>query len=74
MDYIEEYKVHVEKNGVKGLLPQNLPNSILNRMLLEIKNYEENDSKIPDLLKMPIYCRHASTWPPIRINTWPVDC
>lgn len=40
MDYIEEYKVHVEKNGAEGLLPQNLPNSILNRMLLEIKNYE----------------------------------
>jgi len=47
MDYMEEFNKHIEEKGLEGLLPQNLTDNILTRMLLEIESCEKNNSDTP---------------------------
>jgi hypothetical protein len=46
MDYIDEYFNYVQKEGLTGLLPQNMPDYILQRMLNEIGAAESNKDDI----------------------------
>ena len=34
---------------------------------------ERNKSNILSWSRL-LACRYASTWPPVRINTWPLEC
>jgi hypothetical protein len=47
MNYIEEFREHVQKYGVEGLLPQNLSENLLTRMIVEIDSYERNSDSAP---------------------------
>ncbi len=48
MSYIEnpvdKLHRHIKKNGAKGLLPQNLTNELLDRMLLEVDALERDET------------------------------
>jgi hypothetical protein len=47
LNNIEELNAHIYEHGLKGLLPQNLTDNILGRMLLEIDSYEKDDGDTP---------------------------
>ncbi len=49
-----------------------------NRFQMLIKKPMKNGTikqELQDItVKEDVYCRYASTWPPVRINTWPLEC
>lgn len=47
MNELEEYFEYTEKEGLNGLLPQNMPDFILYRMLEEIDSIETNSNNTP---------------------------
>ncbi len=42
---MEEFREYVHEYGKEGLLPQNLPDSILSRMLVEIDDFENDRNR-----------------------------
>ena len=42
MNYMKEFAEHVHDNGKEGLLPQNLTDSMLSRMLMEVDDFEND--------------------------------
>jgi len=55
MKDIPEFNKYFMKEGMEGLLPQNLPDSILNEMLIESEAYED-DEGITGMLIAAVMC------------------
>ena len=47
MNHEEKLNAHICEYGLKGLLPQNLTDNILDRMLLEIDSYQQKNGETP---------------------------
>jgi len=43
----KKYEKYIKKQGLKGLLPQNLPENILNRMLIEADGLDSDTKETP---------------------------
>lgn len=47
MNHEEKLNAHIYEYGLEGLLPQNLPDNILDRLLLEIDSYQQENDETP---------------------------
>lgn len=59
MNHIEKYFEYIKRKGMKGLLPQNMPDNILHRMLEEVDSLESDiDDTPPSTLFLTVLFIH----------------
>jgi len=54
MNFEKEYKKHIKNEGIKGALPHNLTDDILEYLLKEIEEYIQDNSKFPSMVLVPV--------------------